>query len=203
MAQHRNAARYLIGRPKESRAVKVWRVASGETVIEDKVYAVTPASLTVKAGIIMGEVIELKVTERVEKGSDRIVSPARLTGTLRLENTSANRTVRLVEGKLRFIDALGQPIKLEAARTNPVVTFTTYGNERLDPGQDMSQALDVEFPVEALKAKKLKEIRLDLAYIPSPFREETVNFVVSITTDGTRQPRRLGVPARPVEDGER
>ncbi len=149
-------------------------------MIEDKTYPVTPASMTVKCGIITGEVIELKVTERVEKGSDRVVSPARLTGTLRLENTSANRTVHLVEGKLLFIDAQGQPIKLEAARTEPIVKFATSGDERLDPGQDTTQTIDVEFPVEALEAKKLKEIRLELAYIPSPFREETVNFVVSI-----------------------
>ena len=36
------------------------------------------------------------------------------------------------------------------------------------------------WPVEALKANRLKEIRLELAYVASPFREETVNFVVSI-----------------------
>jgi hypothetical protein len=40
--------------------------------------------------------------------------------------------------------------------------------------------MDVEFPAEALKAKKLKEIRLELAEIPSPYREESVNFIVSI-----------------------
>ena len=147
-------------------------------MIEDKSYSVTPASVTVKSGIITGEVIGLRVTERVEKESDRVVLPARLTGTLRLENTSANRTVQLVQGKFLFIDAQGQPIKLEAARTEPIVKFAT--DERLDPGQDMTQTLDVEFPVEALKAQKLKEIRLELAFIPSPFRGETVNFVVSI-----------------------
>ena len=38
----------------------------------------------------------------------------------------------------------------------------------------------LEFPAEALKAKKLKEIRLELAYIPSPYREESINFTVSI-----------------------
>jgi hypothetical protein len=151
-------------------------------VVEDKTYSVTPASMTVKSGLITGEVIGLKVTERVERESDRVVLPARLTGTLRLENTSANRTVQLVEGRLLFIDAQGQPIKLEAARTEPIVKFAKDGDERLDPGQDMTQALDVEFPVEALKAKRLKEIRLELAYIPSPFRGETVNFVVSIGT---------------------
>jgi len=160
--------------------MKVWRETSEEVEIEDKVYPVTPPSMTVKTGMITGEVIELKVTERVEKGSERVVSPARLTGKLRLENTSANRTVRLVEGKVVFMDAQGQRIKLDAARADSIVKFTTYGNERLDPGQDASQTLDVEFPVEALKANRLKEIRLELAYISSPFREETVNFVVSI-----------------------
>jgi len=149
-------------------------------VIEDKTYTVTPASVTVKAGIVTGEVTEMKVTERVEKGSGSVVSPAKLTGTLKLKNTSANQTVRLVAGKILYIDAQGQPIKLEAARTEPTVKFATYGKEQLDPGQDATQSLDVEFPAEALKAKKLKEIRLELAYIPSPYREEMINFTVSI-----------------------
>lgn len=32
----------------------------------------------------------------------------------------------------------------------------------------------------ALKAKRLEEIRLELAYMPSPYTEQTVNFTVSI-----------------------
>ena len=149
-------------------------------VIEDKTYTVTPAAMKVKAGIVTGEVTEMKVTERVEQGSDRVVSPAKLTGTLKLKNTSTNQTVRLVAGKILYIDAQGLPIKLEESRTEPVVKFATYGSERLDLGQDATQSLDVEFPAEALKAKKLKEIRLELAYIPSPYREESINFTVSI-----------------------
>ncbi len=151
------------------------------TPIEERTYAVKPASLNVKAGIVSGELTELRVTERVEKGSDRVVTAAKLTGTLRLKNTSANQTVRLLEGKLLYIDPKGQPIKLEAARTDPTFKFTAYGSsERLDPGQEAIQPLDVEFPSEALKPKGLKEIRLEFAYIPSPYREETVNFAVSI-----------------------
>ena len=154
-------------------AVVVWMIlgpspqpAATAAVVEDKTYTVTPTAM--------------KVAERVEKGSDRIVSPAKLTATLTLKNTSANQTVRLIEGKLLYIDAQGQPIKLEDARTEPTLKFATYGSERLDPGQEATQSLDVEFPAEALKAKRLKEIRLELAYIPSPFREEKVNFAVSI-----------------------
>src|SRR4029077_18752072 len=101
-------------------------------MIEDKAYPVTPASVMVKVGIITGEVIDLKVTERVEKGTGRVVSPAKLTGTLRLENSSSNRTVLLVEARLLFMDVHGQPIKLEAARTETVVKFSQAGDERLD-----------------------------------------------------------------------
>lgn len=157
-------------------------------VVEDKTYTVTPASVMVKAGIITGALTEMKVMERVEKGSDRVVSPAKLTGTLTLKNTSASQTVRLVAGKILYIDAQGQPTKFADTRSEPTVKFSTYGSsERLDPGQAATQSLDVEFPAAALKAKRLRDIRLELAYIPSPYREETVNFTVSIS--GQQAPR--------------
>jgi uncharacterized membrane protein YeaQ/YmgE (transglycosylase-associated protein family) len=154
--------------------------AATAAVIEDKTYTVTPAAMKVKAGIVTGEVTEMKVTERVEQGSGRVVSAAKLTANVVLKNSSANQTVRLVAGTIQYIDAQGQPIMLEATRTAPTLKFATYGNDRLDPGQEATQSLDVDFPAEALKAQKLKEIRLELAYIPSPYHEETVNFIVSI-----------------------
>jgi uncharacterized membrane protein YeaQ/YmgE (transglycosylase-associated protein family) len=154
--------------------------ATTDPVIEDKTYAVTPAAMKVKAGLVTGEMTNITVTERVEKGSDRVVSPAKLTAILQLKNSSVNQTLRLVAGKIRYIDAAGQPIKLEDMRTEPTLTFRTDGNDRLDPGQEAIHSLDVDFPAEALKAKKLKELRLDLAYIPSPYHEETANFRVSV-----------------------
>jgi len=154
--------------------------AATAAVIEDKTYTVTPAAMKVKAGIVTGEVTEMKVTERVEQGSGRVVSGAKLTAKVLLKNSSANQTVRLVAGTIKYMDAQGQPIKLEETRTEPTLKFATYGSDRLDPGQEATQSLDVDFPAEALKAKKLTEIRLELAYIPSPYREETVNFIVSI-----------------------
>ena len=151
-------------------------------VVSDKVYTVTPSMVKTKVGIVSGELTEMKVTERVEEGSGRVVSPAKLTGKLALKNVSADQTVRLIGGKILYMDAQGQPIVLEEKRTEPTIKIaSSYGSaERLDPGQDTTQALEAEFPVEALKAKKLKEIRLELSYIPSPFKEEKLNFTVSI-----------------------
>jgi hypothetical protein len=45
---------------------------------------------------------------------------------------------------------------------------------------DATHTLDVEFPVEALKEKKLKNIRLGLVYLPAPYKEDTLSFPVSI-----------------------
>jgi hypothetical protein len=151
-------------------------------VIKDKVYTVNPNSIKVTAGIVTGELTEMQVTERVEEGSGRVTNPAKLTGKLALKNVSRDQTVRLIGGKILYIDGQGRPIKLEASRTEPTVKGSSmYGSsERLDPGQDTTQSLDAEFPVAALKAKKLKEIRVELSYIPSPFKEEKLNFTVSI-----------------------
>ena len=151
-------------------------------VIEDKVYTVTPDQVQVTAGIVTGVVTELKVTERVEKGSGRVDSAAKLTGKLKLTNSSTDQTVRLLGGKILYIDDKGQPIKMEEARTEPALKFQSSYNatDRLDPGQDATQSVDVDFPAAALKAKKLKEIRIELAYIPSSYRLQTANFKVSI-----------------------
>jgi len=88
-----------------------------------------------------------------------------------------------VNDKISYIDMQGKPIVLEDNRTAPSVQVgaTGYGSaDRLDPGQASNHSLDAEFPVAALKAKNLKEVRLELAFIPSQFREETLNFTVSI-----------------------
>jgi hypothetical protein len=149
-------------------------------VVQDKTYVLTPATVTVKAGIVEGALTEMKVTERIENGSGRIVTPAKLTGSLKLKNTSANESVRLVGGKIFYLDSQGQRIPLEDSRTAPLLKLDGYGSERLDPGQEATQTVDVEFPAAALKAKSLKEIRLELAYIPSAYKAEAVNFAVTI-----------------------
>ena len=149
-------------------------------IIEDKIYSVTPAAMTVKAGIVNAELTEMKITERVEKESGRVETPAKLTAKLKLTNGSSDQTVRLIGGKMVYIDMQGQPIKVEEARTEPVLRFTSMSSSQLDPGQDASQSIEVDFPAAALKSKKLKEIRLDLVYAPTAYRQETANVAVSV-----------------------
>jgi hypothetical protein len=149
--------------------------------VNDKTYAVTPAALTVKVGLLSGALTEMKVVERVEDGSGRVDQPAKLTGKLVLTNVSKDQSLRLLGGKVVYVDMQGNAIPLEDKRTEPMLkASSSYNQERLDPGQDTTQAVEAEFPAEALKMKRLKEIRLELLYIPSAYRQETLNFGVSI-----------------------
>jgi hypothetical protein len=152
-------------------------------VMKDKLYVVTPDAMTVKVGILSGQFTEMKVTERIEGDSGKVYTPARLTGKLVLKNVSSDQTLRLLGGKVSYIDMQGKPIKLEDNRTEPTLKVSnSYGSqERLDPGQDSTQSMEAEFPAAALANKRLKEIRIDLSYIPSAFREETLKFGVAIT----------------------
>jgi hypothetical protein len=150
--------------------------------VNDRDYTVTPNQLTVNAGPLSGTFTEMKVVERVEAGSGRVDQPARLTGKLVLTNVSKDQSVHLLGAKLLYIDAQGRPIQLEDKRAEPTLKFSSsYGSrERLDPGQEASQPVEADFPAEALKAKRLKEIRLELLYTPSAYKQETMNFGVAI-----------------------
>ncbi|MBI3917569.1 MAG: hypothetical protein HY322_11250 [Betaproteobacteria bacterium] len=123
------------------------------------------------------------MAERVEKGSGRVDSPAKLTGKLKLTNSSTDQPARLIGGKILYIDDQGQIIKIGEARTEPTLKFSSSYDttDRLDPGQDMTQSVEVDFPATALQAKKLKEIRVELAYIPSAYKLQTASFSVSIS----------------------
>jgi hypothetical protein len=150
--------------------------------INDKVYAVTPAEITVKGPVMSGVLSQMKIVERVEDGSGRVDQPARLTGKLVLTNVSKDQSLRMLGGKLIYIDMQGRRIPLEDKRSEPTLkTSSPYGGqERLDPGQDASQQVEAEFPVAALQLKRLKEIRLEVLYIPSAYKQETMNFGVSV-----------------------
>jgi len=50
--------------------------------------------MTVKAGMVTGEVTQMKVTERVEQGSGRVVSAAQLTAKVVVKNRE--ETVRFI-----------------------------------------------------------------------------------------------------------
>ncbi len=115
----------------------------------------------------------------MEQGTGKVVDLPKLGATLKLKNTSENQAARPISGKIEYVDAEGRLIPLAEGRGETSFQFPYY-QDRLDPGKEASLNIEVPFPAAALKEKKLRDIRLELAYIPTPYKEEVVSIPVSI-----------------------
>ncbi len=131
---------------------------------EEKSFSLTPASAPVKIAFLEGELQDMKVTDRVERGTGKVVELPRLQATLKLKNSSKDQAARLVAGRIEYTDAEGKPIPLPDGRGDTSFEFAAYPTERLDPGKETSQQIEVPFPAAALMEKKLWDVRLELTY---------------------------------------
>ncbi len=147
----------------------------------DKTFALSPNSTAVEVGFLAGQLQDLRVTERVEQATGKVVDPPLLHATLKLKDVSGNQSARLISGKLQYLGPDGKPILPAKDRRDTGFTFDTYQTNRLDPGMETSQEIEVPFPVAALENHTLRDIRLDLRYTPLPYKEESVTVPVSVT----------------------
>ncbi|MBI2456794.1 MAG: hypothetical protein HYV46_11765 [candidate division NC10 bacterium] len=158
---------------------------SGQTTVapspqEEKTFTLTPNASSVKLAFLTGQLRDLRVTERVDRATGKVVDPPWLHATLKLKNVSTDQAARLISGKLQYLDAEGNPIALAKERGDTSFSFSTYQMDRLDPGMETSQVIEVPFIPAALEAKKLQNIRLELTFTPVPYTEEAVDIPVAL-----------------------
>jgi hypothetical protein len=95
----------------------------------------------------------------VERETGKIVTGPQLRGTLRLKNAAEDRAVRLVTGTVTVLDRQGQPIRVAEGRGDTEFRFYSYQTDRLDPGAETTQSIDVPFPAAALGDASLGDLR--------------------------------------------
>ncbi len=144
--------------------------------IDAKTIPLKPHVTFVKASFLTGELQDLRVTERVDHGSGKVVDPPVLRAELTVTNDSTDQAARLLGGKIEYIDSSGKP--LSTAHTS--FTFIGIPTNRLDPGKHISQAIEVPFPAAALKPNGLREVNLQLTFLPGPYQVDTVNIPMSL-----------------------
>jgi hypothetical protein len=142
--------------------------------VETKTIPLKPNVTFVKASFLTGELQDMRVRERVERGTGKVVGTPVFRATLKVTNDSRDQAARLIGGKIEYIDPVGNVIDL------PHTTFTFIGipTDRLDPGMHASQVIEVPFPASVLKPNGLREVSLELTYLPIPYRRDTVNIPV-------------------------
>jgi hypothetical protein len=128
----------------------------------------------VSSGGLTGQLEKLRVTERVERKTGKILRGPDLTGILQLRNSSADQAIRPLSGSLEYVDGGGAAIAL--AKDQGTTAFTIYLERQsgLRPGQHTSQVIDVPFPPAALEAHRLQDIRLHLTYLATPYTTASI-----------------------------
>jgi hypothetical protein len=150
------------------------RAYSGSPSWTEKVIPLKPSISFVKASFLTGEIEGLRVVERVDPGTGKVVGEPRLEATLTVSNDSRDHAARLLGGKIEYIDGTGKAIPM----TGTAFAFTTAAPDRLDPGEKVSQPIQIAFPPTALKSGGLREVSLELTYLPIPYETDTVNVPV-------------------------
>jgi hypothetical protein len=146
------------------------------TQIDAKTIPLQPQVTFVKAWFLTGELQGLRVTEGVDHKTGTLVTPPVLRATLTVTNDSQHQAARLLGGKIEYLDPAGQQIAI--AHTS--FTFIGIPTNRLDPGMHTSQAIEVPFPPAALKPNGLREVSLQLIYLPGPYQVDTVHVPVAL-----------------------
>lgn len=148
--------------------------ASETPRIEEKVFSLNPMTVPVRVAFLTGELTDLKVVQRVNAQTGEVVDAPKLRGTLKLQNGSTDQTARLIAGDVEYLDKAGKLIALAKERSDTTFKFSSYQAERLDPGMATSHDIDVPFPAAAVNGDALADVRLNVTYIPAPYREESV-----------------------------
>jgi len=148
--------------------------------IIEKTFAFTPDTMPLKVSILQGELTGLKVVERINATTKQVVDQPELRGTLKLRNATPDQAVRLISAKIGYLDTSGKPIALAEKRRDTSVKFYSYQADRLDPGMESSHDVAVPFPAVALAGKTLGDIRVEVTYLPTPYRVEGAEVRVSL-----------------------
>lgn len=145
-----------------------------------KTFTLTSHATTMKVDFLRAQLQGLTITEWIDPTTERVVDLPELHGTVKLTNDSRDQSAQLIGGRLIFLDAKGQPIAAAKDRSDASFSFSAYEVQRLDPGKETSQTIDVPFPRAGLQAGEIQGIRLDLMYLPSAYREQGVDYPVSL-----------------------
>jgi len=156
-----------------------WSLYGGQSLaaplqLDQKTIPLKPSVTFVRTSFLTGELRDMRVMERVEHGTGKVVGGPVLRAKLTVTNDSENHAARLVGGNIEYLDSEGRQIPI----AHTAFPFIGVPSDRLDPGMHTSQVIEVPFPASALKPNALMEVSLELIYLPMSYREDTVNIPV-------------------------
>ena len=129
-----------------------------------------PPKAEVKGQDFLVELSDLKVVMTVDTASKEIVETPSLKGNIKITNKSKD-ILDIQAVTLEYLDEAGKPIPFKAGeKIAKVYPFW----KALKPEGITEGSLDVTIPRMAIKEKALGKIEINLVYVPSPLKRETL-----------------------------
>jgi hypothetical protein len=130
-----------------------------------------PAKVEVKSENFLVELNDLTVVTTVDTASKEIVETPDLKGNIKITNTSKD-ILDIQAVTLEYLDEAGKPIAFSSGEK--IAKVSSFWRA-LKPGQVTEGSLyDVTLPRRAVKEKALAKIEVNLVYVPSPLKRETL-----------------------------
>jgi hypothetical protein len=130
----------------------------------------TPAKSELKGQNFFVELTDLQVLTVVDTASKEIVETPTLKGHIKITNKSKD-ILDIQAVTLEYLDEAGKPIPFKPEeKIDKVYPFW----KALQPEGITEGTLDVTIPKMAIKEKSLRRIEIDLVYVPSPLKRETL-----------------------------
>ena len=153
----------LFGCTKEEKKVGV---PKQEQVIKN----LAPQKSELKGQNFLVELSDLKVFMTIDTASKEIVETPNLRGNIKITNKSKD-ILDIQAVTFEYLDDAGKPIPFKPEeKIDKVYPFW----KALQPEGITEGTLDVTIPKMAIKGKTLGKIEINLVYVPSPLKRETL-----------------------------
>jgi len=129
-----------------------------------------PPKAEVKGKAFLVELSDLKVVTTVNIASKEIVETPSLKGKIKITNKSKD-VLDIQAVTLEYLDEAGKPIPYKSEEK--IVKVYPFW-KALQPEGIAEGSLDITIPMNAIKEKPLRKIELNLVYVPSPLKRETL-----------------------------
>jgi hypothetical protein len=137
---------------------------------------IVPANAELAGQNFLVKLSDLKVEMTIDTASKEIVDTPNLTGQFIVTNRSKN-IIDIQAATLEYIDEDGKPIAFKSGETVSKVTSLL---KVIKPDETVSGSIDATIPRAAIKEKALKKIEIDVVYVPSPLKRETLTLTGKI-----------------------
>lgn len=129
-----------------------------------------PPKVEIKGPVFLVELNNLKVVTTVSAASKEMVETPSLKGNIKITNKSKD-ILDIQAVTLEYLDEAGKPIPYKPEeKIMKVYSFW----KALQPEGITEGSLDVTIPTRAIKEKSLRKIEVNLVYVPSPLKRETL-----------------------------